>query len=169
MTCIKWIREESLHAHLTNHLRIQELFEQSNLFKDVTKRVIDCSLYLPPTGYSIQSCHVCRSTGLCMGYMSQFHRLGLLVYMEGYNEDTDEHEEISRSITIDIPITLVDGYTIKTEKYGHPSNNLTHEVMTFVYPKKAFNQWAANRRDAIRLIKERDELNKQIKALGYPV
>ncbi len=158
----------SLATHLDEHYRIKKLFAESNLFEAIKKNVLNRSLYLPQNGYNVISVSFRE---LIMTWSRGYHRIEMSVSMEGYNEDRDENDHTSNTLYIDIPITLIDGYTIKTEKYGHPSNNLTREVMTFVYPKKAFNQWAANRRNAImaerfkELVNKRDKLNKEIKRL----
>ncbi len=160
----------SLHATLAAYNLLRDTFAQSALFKDIVERVKDGSLYLPPPGYTTRSASLSR---LAVGYMSEFHLLDLSVYLDGYvDENDEEYPDKHVSTYVSLPITVADGYTMKTEPYGHPTNKMTREVMTFTYSKRAFGAWVKKERVRLRssrketLTKERDKLNAQIKALS---
>ncbi len=168
----------SLHAALAEHNRLRELFSESNLFRDITARIKDGSLYLPPAGFTVdRHCkpHLTYSHGLRGGYghiTDNSHRLEVMFRIAGYDEI--EGDEVERNVETDIriPVELVDSYTITTEAYGHPANKLTREVMTFVYGKRAFEAWVKKERARLvasrkeTLTKERVKLDAQIKALA---
>ncbi len=168
----------SLHATLAEQNRIRDLFTRSNLFLDIVERIKDGSLYLPPSGFTVERhCrpHLTYSHGLRGGYghlTDNSHRLELLLAIVGYDEG--EGDTVERQTTTDlcIPVELVDSYTITTEPYGHPANKMTREVMTFAYSKRAFAAWVKKERVRLRssrketLTKERAKLDAQIKALS---
>lgn len=146
---------------------MHHLFAESNLFKAICLRVKDGSLYLPPVGFEVErhySPSLTYSHGLRRGYEGRFHAVELLLTIVGYDANEDEH--IERRVTTDvlIPVELADAYTVKTEAYGLPANNLTREVMTFAYSKRAFAAWVKTERERLRAGR-RETLGKQIAAL----